>query len=329
MKKLFFFAALLAASLCATAQQNQVVWENGKVMFASPVATIDSLTFSGTAEEMDTLHMLLPRTVVRVNTVYIHDTIYECPNAPLPGVFSVSADKQVRFSKGNLQYTITTGTWAFAEKQYERLFIADSENCKTFGKTDLPGWSTTGAAKWGISNSLEEADYKGDFVDWGQSIGDGTTWRTLTKEEWEYLLDGRTNAANLKGVARIQINDTVYVNGLILLPDDSIDTDIAFNCGFEPNSGSRIKAYATHQTFTTEQWDRLEEAGAVFLPTTGWRSWHNGERIIDYADECGHYWAAPPTTVSSIWAATFYPYTNYMATEELPLGLAVRLVQDL
>ena len=30
MKKVFLLAALLAATLCATAQQNQVIWHNGK-----------------------------------------------------------------------------------------------------------------------------------------------------------------------------------------------------------------------------------------------------------------------------------------------------------
>lgn len=35
----------------------------------------------------------------------------------LSGLFSVSADKQVYFSKGDLQYQASTDTWRFAENQ--------------------------------------------------------------------------------------------------------------------------------------------------------------------------------------------------------------------
>ncbi|MBR2284918.1 MAG: hypothetical protein IJ900_00085 [Paludibacteraceae bacterium] len=39
-------------------------------------------------------------------------------NGKLPGAFSVSADKQVNFSQGNLQYNSNTQAWQFAENQY-------------------------------------------------------------------------------------------------------------------------------------------------------------------------------------------------------------------
>ena len=50
--------------------------------------------------------------------------------------FSISDDKQVRFSMGNLQYQASTGTWRFAEYQFE--FVGDGEyvtNNNFYGRT--------------------------------------------------------------------------------------------------------------------------------------------------------------------------------------------------
>ncbi|MGM9825324.1 MAG: hypothetical protein ACI3Z8_02680 [Paludibacteraceae bacterium] len=335
MKKLFLFAALLAATLCATAQQNQVIWHNGKVMYASPIPTVDSITFRDSAEVMDTLYMLLPRTIMRVDTVYIHDTIYKCPDeaadpdAPLAGVFSIAADKQVKFSKGNLQCTIqgTDTTWAFAENQYDMIGEANVENYALADKVDLFGWSgSTGIAKWGVSVSEDYEDYSGDFVDWGQNIGDGTMWRTLTNDEWTYLLSTRTNATSLMGIARIQISEEQYANGLIFLPDTwTCPEDVTFKSGFA--SEYSIEAYADYQTFTLGQWQKLEAAGAVFLPASGYR---DGSSIDDVQYD-GYYWSATatPNDFGTAYLLGFYSedvvwYLGYRYN-----GYAVRLVQDL
>lgn len=49
------------------------------------------------------------------------------PSAPgfVPYAFSVSSTKKVRFAKGNLQYKPSTGTWRFAEHQYDICVGAD------------------------------------------------------------------------------------------------------------------------------------------------------------------------------------------------------------
>lgn len=43
------------------------------------------------------------------------DFVSPYPEGTLSGLFSVSATKQVRFAKGNLQYRASTNTWRFAE----------------------------------------------------------------------------------------------------------------------------------------------------------------------------------------------------------------------
>ena len=127
MRKLFLTIAVFVMAICANAQTNQYFWYQGNLMLGNPIAQIDSVTF-GENEPADTLHILLPRTIIKTvhDTVEItvHDTMYitkyTClPEGALPGEFSVSPTKKVRFSKGNLQYNTATETWNFAEKQYD------------------------------------------------------------------------------------------------------------------------------------------------------------------------------------------------------------------
>ena len=344
MKKLFLMAALLAATLCATAQQNQVIWQNGKVMYANPIPTVDSITFAADIDSSDTLHLILPRTIIVHDTVIkeviveVHDTIYQCPPdpyAPLEGVFSVAADKQVKFSKGNLQCTIqgTDTTWAFAANQYDMLGTANVENSALADKIDLFGWSgSTATAKWGISTSMSDSDYSGDFVDWGQNIGDGTTWRTLTHDEWNYLRSSRANAANLMGVARINLDaeGITYANGLILLPDTwTCPEDVDFKIGFvnieSEEEYEAYQVYANNQTFTLEQWAKLEAAGAVFLPASGERKGCS----FNYMQEKGQYWYATTYGPDVAYYLEFGPFYNSKNGESRRRGFSVRLVQDL
>ncbi len=263
-----------------------------------------------------------------------------------PAAFTVSADgKKVSFSQGNLQcsgVTTSTYTWSFAENQYDMLGTAnvtggtESYNT-TYGysksgdaladKIDLFGWSgSTGTAPWGISTSQNSDDYAGDFVDWGtNTIGTSVpnTYRTLTNDEWEYLLNIRTNAGEKKGVARIQISDTEYANGFILLPDSwTCPEDVTFKSGFA--SEWSIEAYATYQTFTLAQWQQLENAGAVFLPASGSR---RGSGVNDVQHD-GYYWSA---TAGDSRGASFLDFDSNGAYGGYTrsLGQAVRLVQDL
>ncbi|MGN0235633.1 MAG: hypothetical protein ACI4BD_04875 [Paludibacteraceae bacterium] len=342
MKKIFLFAALLAATLCATAQQNPMVWHNGKVMYGSPIPTVDSIIFAAEMESSDTLHLILPRTiikevhdttikeVIKEVIVEVHDTVikkvYKCPNEPLSGAFSVSETKQVAFSCGNLQYTRSTNTWAFALNQYDLLGTANVANFSLADKIDLFGWSgSTGSAQWGVSDSQSESNYSGDFVDWGQNIGDGTTWRTLTNDEWTYLYETRANAASLMGIARINLDEagTTYANGLILLPDSwTCPEDITFKSGFSSNNSEQ--AYAEYQAFTLAQWEKLETAGAVFLPATGYRYGSEIRYVLR-----GYYWSATPGDSYSAGCLDFDTGAIKLGGSYRKFGFAVRLVQDL
>ena len=249
--------------------------------------------------------------------------------AYVPKPFTVAEGKQITFSGGNLQYTPSTQTWAFAEHQYDMLGDANVNGSTLADKIDLFGWSgSTGSAKWGISTSTDYNDYSGDFVDWGtNTIGTDApdTWRTLTKDEWYYLRYSRANADDLVGVARIDLNadGSKYMNGLVLLPDDwTCPAGVTFKSGFfDTNS---VQAYADYQTFTLADWQKLEAAGAVFLPASGLRLGSN----VRYMQYYGDYWSATPDDSGYALEFNFNSDGAYASNYDRNYGLAVRLVKD-
>ncbi len=352
---------MFAVVLGVNAQRRMQVWEGNTYMqfFTTDVDSITFLSFpEGILQECEEIHDTIIKTITVhdtiIKTVTVRDTITQivkdtvyiqyCPDTvsdkPLAGAFSVSATKQVRFSRGNLQYTQSTQTWAFAEQQYDMLGTDNvdggTEEAYEYGyrksgnilsdKIDLFGWSgSTGSVKWGIGTSKSNSGYIGDFVDWGTNIGDGRTWYTLTYDEWYYLRDSRTNADNLVGVARINLNadGSKYVNGLVLLPDTwTCPVGVTFKSGFAKYS---VQAYADNQTFTLSDWQLLESAGAVFLPASGSRS----ESSVNNVQNRGYYWSATPRDPDG--AGGLYFRSSEASTRsywDCYYGRAVRLVQD-
>ena len=288
---------------------------------------------NGTVAKVDSISMVAPADAE-------DPTNPDNPSTPSQGigVFSVSATKQVTFSPGNLQYTQSTKTWSFASAQWEMLgtdnVIGDVAYSYQYGdikygialdnKVDLFGWSTR-ASYFGVSTSKDENDYSGSFVDWGTNkIGNDApnTWRTLTYDEWYYLRWERPNYSGLCGVA--QVNG---VNGLIFLPDNwTYPAGVTFKPGFHSSSDSTVY-YAAYQTFTKEQWSKLESAGAVFLPAAGYRSGSE----VNYVQYGGDYWSATETESDSSSADCLYFYSGeaYFGGFGRNTGRSVRLVKDL
>lgn len=241
--------------------------------------------------------------------------------------FSVSATQQVLFAPGNLQYTQSTTTWSFAENQYDYIGEDNLSGSALADKIDLFGWSGSDYNNFGVSTSNTINDYFGSFVDWGsKQIGSDApnTWRTLTNDEWEYLLNTRTNASSLKGVA--QVNG---VNGLVFLPDNwRCPAGVTFKSGFHSSDGAEY--YAAYQTFTAEQWSKLESAGAAFLPAAGRR--YSNWWVDDM--QFGKYWSAteyvdPYWGNNSAYYLLFSSNNAIMDTDGRSPGYSVRLVKDL
>ena len=258
------------------------------------------------------------------------------PEGALIGEFSVSASKKVHFSKGNLQATTTdlgvNWTWGFATNQWDYIGDAAANNAiignkavSSNGTVDLFGWSTN-ATYYGINNGTDNNTYFGYFVDWGTAIGEG--WYTLSTDEWVYLFCGRTDAAHLFSLGTVN-----GVSGTILLPDNwegdkFTDTDNGLEAiGFYYENGSGTN-FSFH-TYTAEQWDAMENAGAVFLPAAGNR---DGTEVYSVGF-AGFYWSSTLFFVSTPYAynALYISFSSYDLYSQLYgnryAGLSVRLVR--
>lgn len=271
-------------------------------------------------------------------------------------LYSVSGSKQVRFSKGNLQYQATTNTFRFAENQWERVGADNSGISQNYaGWIDLFGWATSG---WDCGNTyympwsylfvddyeqgvgygpLPPRDYDlvGEYAncDWGvyNAISNGGNkpgmWRTLTSDEWNYLFTGRSGASSKYGVASIE-----GVNGLVVLPDEwTLPEGLAFHPGM--GAGDGVDYFAARNSYSRDEWIKMQTAGAIFLPAAGVREAY---REISYVNELGRYWSvtrAYDKPLYEEWCA----YSLYFDSEALlpteynnprDYGRCVRLVSD-
>lgn len=201
------------------------------------------------------------------------------PNGTLPGLFSVDEVSKVQFSQGNLQYRATTNTWRFADTQYEVIDEEQNANpTSTYDSyIDWFGWGTSGYNHGAIcyqpwSTDPDNNKYRAygnpqcnlydqtGKADWGyNSIVNGGNqenyWRTLSKEEWEYLLFQRATPSNIR-FAGVYIS-AIGVYGLLLLPDDW--SEYSFYLAY-PNE---VELFAND--ISMEQFEYLESLGAVFL----------------------------------------------------------------
>lgn len=233
------------------------------------------------------------------------------PDGAIGGVFSVSASKQVYFSKGNLRYA--SSKWSFFDNQYDYYTSHSADAWDHFG------WSTS-ATTYGMSTSSNNDDYSGDFVDWGATMGAG--WRTLTSDEWTYLLKTRS-ASTVGGTengryAKAKVNN---VQGVILFPDtytlpDGVTAPTGVNA--TNNTGWNGNSY------TAEDWTKMETAGCVFLPAAGDR---NGSSVF-FPGTSGFYWSATPTgagTAYNVYFSSSYLFPT--ASSNRSVGSSVRLVK--
>lgn len=204
------------------------------------------------------------------------------------GTFSVSDGRRVQFAPGNLQYQATTGLWRFAEHQYDIIGMSNANISSAYdGWIDLFGWGTSGFIVAPYLASVEFQDYTNDNwgsennYDWGRfnPITNGGNqagkWRTLTSDEWEYLLSERANAENKFAPALVD-----NVPGIVILSDYFALPD---SCNFAPTFDNGWLS----NVYTASLWKKMEAAGAVFLPATGQRFGTEVTLVGEY----GAYWS--------------------------------------
>jgi hypothetical protein len=266
----------------------------------------------------------------------------------IPGLFSVSATKMVRFSKGNLQYigSATTPYWKFADNQWIYLGTTtgqDSES-ETVDR-DLFCWGTSG---WNNGNLLYQPyntkntnnssigygygpydgstyiiDLTGSYAnaDWGvyNAISNGgneqNLWRTLTVEEWVHVCKNRSTLSNIRYV----MGNVSGVNGVILLPNDWRTTVHTLTLG----------GNCASNTISSSDWEVMEVNGAVFLPAAGYR----GGISVSNLGESGYYWSSTCISYDVKLVKSAYFVSNNNGVDPFygtyrNMGASVRLVCD-
>ena len=307
MKKFLFLAvaAMLATTLQARIYTELRVLKGDEVAYAAEVNQIDSIIF-----------------------VEVDDT----KPGELSGEFSVGAKQTVHFSQGNLQYQASTHTWRFAEHQYDMIGDANSNISDTYdGWIDLFGWGT-GDSPTNASSDYDEG-YP-NYAEWGaNAISNGgdepNVWRSLRRDETEYLFKSRVNADSLFGFGNI-----AGLNGLIILPDnwetpDSVTFVPSLRLSLEKRSSGDYRNTKgdnyLHNNYTYEQWAIMEAAGAVFLPASGRRN--SGKAITDVNDK-DSIWLSTSSRANTANSLTMRnDFLDVSTANFRHLGSSVRLVR--
>ena len=289
--------------------------------------------------------------------------IYNITRNAIPGAlvgkFSVSSTDKVYFSKGNLQYTKSTGIWSFMDHQYSTVETTNQAIGDDYASQDvvsLFGWGTSG---WNNGNTYYQPfntayvsssgsskgygygpkngstytyDLTGTYAnaDWGHnaiSNGGNTadTWRTLTKDEWTYLFNTRS-ASTVNGTADARYAKAYLfgtTHGVIIFPDVyTHPAGVTAPTGI--NETSSTSWYGNKYNAT--DWAKMEAAGCVFLPAAGWRDATTIRRVNEYV----RYWT------SSTYSSAGYAHNVGIADTSMNpadynqknYGYSVRLVHD-
>ena len=258
----------------------------------------------------------------------------------LNGVFEIDHDRRIAFSSGNLQYLPSAMQWRFAEHQYDYVGNVNGDVFDYYlGWIDLFGWATSGyhnptdaynqyyqpysvesdrgygPAAGGVAPDLTGISSN---YDWGMyaSISNGGNaagqWRTLSTEEWQYLLYNRVDAFGKRALALVD-----SIPGLVLLPELwRLPDGCSFVSGVDTSYGTN--------NYTLTQWSLMEEAGAVFLPAAGMRI----DSTVSFLGQTGHYWLSQHYGKHLAYAIGFTNFGVQIDSYERSTGFSVRLVKD-
>jgi len=241
-------------------------------------------------------------------------------NDMLPGKFSVASGKQVQFSKGNLRYTLANTTWSFFNNQYDRGAASYFEGHHKEISLHCWGYSSTQSivpnGSYTNNVSLKDGTLS-QTEDWGCTIGDGNTWRTLTVGEWQYLINMITNATR-EGLYSYGVTVVGVENCVVLYPD--------VWTGEKATADNRTTIYAN-----ASDWAVAEASGAVCLSNAYTRG---GSTItVGTGDWSSCYWTSSCASGSDgrVWPrfVTLNSNAAVNTSADYPShGFCVRLITD-
>lgn len=254
------------------------------------------------------------------------------------GEFTVDAQgHKVAFAPGNLQYRASDNSWRFAEHQYDVIRAGSGNNtplpqretqedwidlfnygCTGYdnGQTAYQPW-TLNTGRYDFYNG-NTAGTTADFS-YPYNVQEGTSYRTLTATEWEYVALNRTGERFAKA--------TVHgIEGLILIPDSETSGLNSIN----------VKTVQYTVNVINDTWETTYEPnGYIFLPCGGYRNGltfgQNSGSLVS-----GFYRASTQKTGSNYWRAEFFQVKTgstdggvSMGSYQKSDGLNIRLVQDI
>ena len=153
--------------------------------------------------------------------------------------FTVGVGKKVYFSKANLKYTAAAG-YHFHDTQFDEIYPALSNGIPAqsgyHSNVQLSNLSDMDRFCWGYKvnatpggDQYVEGNHDLDSdTDWGSQLTtEGRHWRTLTADEWDYLLNSR-GARSFMMVDAIIPDGSSFLRceGLLLFPDGFNHTQI-------------------------------------------------------------------------------------------------------
>ncbi len=264
----------------------------------------------------------------------------ELPEGLTQGLFSVSETLQVRFSQGNLQYQASTGTWRFAESQLDYIGEGNANIGENYdGWIDLFGWGTSGYnhganayQPWSTSEHYSDYYAYGNGrnnlfdqtgqADWGyNAISNGGNtenngWRTLRREEWNYLMSERVTTTGIHFATAV-VDGT---NGMLVFPDD-------WDGSYDITNPDKYSSAFGNNTITATDWVNLEANGVVFLPAAGIRA--EVTQVL-YVQTGSIYWASTSQSNDLAYSMYFVVGEKHRGVDAnyRELGASVRLVMD-
>jgi len=271
----------------------------------------------------------------------------------LPGEFHVSPTKKVHFSSGNFQ-SCRNGN-RLAEHQYDFVGASNKKISSSWsynGYFDLFGWG-----KVYYTYTTDSSAYA-TYTEWGEyplsNADNDAQWRTLTIDEWKYLL--------CSSPAHIGFGTVAEKKGLILLPGGVLPDVEAAGLSFVSikkedqwetivdNGIIGIKSKSTYfsdNTIDATLWENLEKLGAVFLPAAYYRTTSSAsatevDAVLYTGEGCGYYWSSSPVegTIQTAGFVSFgvaqypageshvYTYETADANKKRYTGMSVRLVTE-
>ncbi len=343
-----------------TGGHNYVITPSSATFYAAlPAISTQPVIFTATGSDSKT-YTAAKASVTIAEGKYYQSVVKmkEVPTGALIGQFSVSDTKKIFFSKGNLQYTKSTGIWSFMDHQYSTVETTSQAIGDDYASQDvvsLFGWGTSG---WNNGNTYYQP-YNTAYVsssgsskgygygpkdgttytynltgtyanaDWGHnaiSNGGNTagTWRTLTKDEWTYLFNTRS-ASTVNGTANARYAKAYLfgtTHGVIIFPD--VYTHPA---GLTAPTGINATSSTSWDgnRYTAADWAKMEAAGCVFLPAAGWRDATTIRRVNEYV----RYWTSTYYNAGYANNVGFEnSYMNPADYNQKNYGYSVRLVHD-